>query len=76
MNINPFKYLITPRILASVIVFPILTVCADLIGIFGGYITAVFEFNHNVSIYIKYTAQFFNMNDFITGLVKAIALAS
>ncbi|CAH2209268.1 jg24763 [Pararge aegeria aegeria] len=36
LDINPFKYLIVPRILASVIVFPILTVCADLIGIFGG----------------------------------------
>ncbi|MDR1261341.1 MAG: ABC transporter permease [Rickettsiales bacterium] len=73
LNIDPFKYLIAPRILASVIVFPILTVCADLIGIFGGYITAVFEFNHNVNIYVKYTAQFFNMDDFITGLIKATA---
>ncbi|MGL9681827.1 MAG: ABC transporter permease [Wolbachia sp.] len=34
LDINPFKYLIAPRILASVIVFPILIVCADLIGIF------------------------------------------
>ncbi len=71
LNINPFKYLIAPRILASIIVFPILTVCADLIGIFGGCITAVFEFNHNLNIYIKHTAQFFNTYDFITGLIKA-----
>ncbi|MGL9733234.1 MAG: MlaE family ABC transporter permease [Wolbachia sp.] len=73
LNINPFKYLIAPRILASIIVFPIHIICADLIGIFGGYITAVFEFNHDVNIYIKYTAQFFNINDFITGLIKASA---
>ncbi|WCR57878.1 MlaE family ABC transporter permease [Wolbachia endosymbiont of Ctenocephalides felis wCfeJ] len=73
LNINPFKYLIVPRILASVIVFPVLIICADLIGMFGGYITAVFEFNHNMNIYVKYTAQFFNMHDFITGLVKATA---
>lgn len=76
LNVNPFKYLIAPRILASVIVFPILTICADLIGIFGGYVTAVFEFNHNLNIYIKYTAQFFSMYDFITGLVKAIAFGT
>ncbi|MDM8335559.1 MlaE family ABC transporter permease [Wolbachia pipientis] len=76
LNINPFKYLIAPRILASVIVFPMLTICADLIGIFGGYITAVFEFNHNSNIYIKYTAQFFNMYDFIIGLVKATAFGA
>ncbi|MGL9725308.1 MAG: MlaE family ABC transporter permease [Wolbachia sp.] len=76
LNVHPFKYLIAPRILASVIVFPILTICADLIGIFGGYVTAVFEFNHNLNIYIKYTAQFFSMYDFITGLVKAIAFGA
>ncbi|MDD9331784.1 MAG: ABC transporter permease [Wolbachia sp.] len=71
LNINPFKYLIAPRILSSVMAFPMLTICADLIGIFGGYVTAVLEFNHNFNIYIKYTAQFFNAHDFITGLVKA-----
>lgn len=76
LDINPFKYLIVPRILASVVVFPILTVCADLIGIFGGYVTAVFEFNHNLNIYIKYTAQFFNMYDFIVGLMKATAFGA
>ncbi|AAW71205.1 ABC transporter permease [Wolbachia endosymbiont of Brugia malayi] len=76
LNINPFKYLIAPRILASVIVFPIFTICADLIGIFGGYITAVFKFNHNLNIYIKYTTQFFNMYNFITGLIKATAFGA
>nr|WP_218939323.1 ABC transporter permease [Wolbachia endosymbiont of Atemnus politus] len=76
LNINPFKYLIAPRILASVVVFPMLTICADLIGMFGGYITAVFEFNHNMNIYVKYTVQFFNMHNFITGLVKATAFGA
>jgi phospholipid/cholesterol/gamma-HCH transport system permease protein len=76
LNINPFKYLIAPRILASIIVFPILTACADLIGIFGGCVTAVLEFNHNLNIYIKYTAQFFNMYDFLIGLVKAIVFGA
>ncbi|WP_168464828.1 MlaE family ABC transporter permease [Wolbachia endosymbiont of Ctenocephalides felis wCfeT] len=76
LNINPFKYLIAPRILASVIVFPILIICADLIGLFGGYVTAVFEFHHNANIYIKYTAQFFNTYDFFTGLVKATAFGA
>lgn len=42
LDINPFKYLITPRILASAIVFPIFTTCMDLIGVFEGYIAAVF----------------------------------
>lgn len=76
LNVNPFKYLIAPRILASIIVFPVLIICADLIGLFGGCVTAVFEFNHNFNIYVKHTAQFFNTNDFITGLVKATAFGT
>jgi len=71
LNINPFKYLIAPRILASIIMFPIFTICADLIGILGGYITAAMEFNHNLNVYIKYTVQAFSEYDFIVGLVKA-----
>ena len=76
LNINPFKYLIAPRILASVIVFPMLTICADLIGIFGGCITAVREFNHSFNIYIKYTVEFFNILDLTTGLIKATAFGA
>ncbi|OEY87100.1 ABC transporter permease [Wolbachia pipientis] len=76
LNVNPFKYLIAPRILASLMVFPILTTCVDLIGIFGGYITAVLQFDHNLSVYIKYTMQFFDMHDFITGLVKSTVFGS
>ncbi len=72
LDVHPFKYLIAPRILASLIVFPILTICVDLIGIFGGYITAVLQFNHKLSVYIKYTVQFFDMRDFIAGLIKSV----
>lgn len=70
LNINSFKYLIAPRILASIIMFPIFTICADLIGIFGGYITAAMEFNHNFNIYVKYTVKAFKAHDFIVGLIK------
>ncbi|MBV0899940.1 MAG: ABC transporter permease [Wolbachia endosymbiont of Fragariocoptes setiger] len=76
LNINPFKYLVVPRILSSIIVFPILIICADLIGILGGYITAVLEFNFNTNIYIQYTVKFFSMKDFFTGLVKSTAFGA
>jgi phospholipid/cholesterol/gamma-HCH transport system permease protein len=70
LNINPFKYLIAPRILASIIMFPIFTICADLVGILGGYITAAMEFNHNFDIYVKYTVKAFKAHDLIVGLIK------
>lgn len=72
LNINPFKYLIAPRILASVVVFPILTICSDFIGIFASCITAVVEYNHNLRTYTNYSIEFFSMYNFTIGLMKSI----
>jgi len=41
MRIDPFRYLISPRITAAIISFPLLTAVFDLIGIIGGYLTSV-----------------------------------
>ena len=41
MRIDPVRYLISPRVAASIISFPLLTAFFDLIGIFGGYISGV-----------------------------------
>lgn len=43
LSINPVEFLVTPRVAASVIVFPMLTVFADWTGMLGGYLVAVFE---------------------------------
>ncbi|MEE8185745.1 MAG: ABC transporter permease, partial [Thermodesulfobacteriota bacterium] len=41
MAINPTRYLITPRILAGILMLPILTIIADFVGIIGGYVIGV-----------------------------------
>jgi phospholipid/cholesterol/gamma-HCH transport system permease protein len=40
MSISPTEYLVTPRVVASLIMLPILTICADAAGVFGGAIVA------------------------------------
>ena len=40
-KIDPVRYLISPRIAASILSFPLLTAFFDLIGILGGYLTGV-----------------------------------
>ena len=37
LSTNPIKYLVTPRVIASVLMLPCLVLVADIIGIFGGY---------------------------------------
>src|ERR1700682_4145694 len=41
MAINPIQYLVSPRMLAGVISFPLLTSVFDVVGIYGGYMVGV-----------------------------------
>jgi phospholipid/cholesterol/gamma-HCH transport system permease protein len=47
--INPFKYLVVTRILATTLMIPILVIYADFVGIFGGYIG--YNIHGNISLY-------------------------
>ena len=69
---NPIKYLIVPRFLASVIIMPILTLFADVVGILGGYMVSVNLLGSNPTIYIRRTFDYLDLEDFYIGLLKAI----
>ena len=73
LSTNPFKYLVAPRLIAGVIVLPILVLIGDVIGIFGGYIVGVYKLGFNASNYINSTLQYLEPIDIISGLVKAAA---
>jgi len=71
LSTNPMKYLVAPRLLAGILMFPILVTIADSIGIFGGYIVAVFKLGFNPSNYIQNTWDFMTFSDYFSGIVKA-----
>jgi phospholipid/cholesterol/gamma-HCH transport system permease protein len=68
---NPYKYLVGPRILAAVVTLPILVAIGDTIGIMGGYIVGTRSLGFNGYAYIKNTADFLELDDVTSGLVKA-----
>jgi phospholipid/cholesterol/gamma-HCH transport system permease protein len=68
---NPIKYLIVPRFLASLIVMPILTVFADVVGILGGYLVSVKLLNSNPTVYLRRTYDYLDLEDIYIGLFKA-----
>lgn len=72
LSVNPFRYLIAPRVLASVISLPILTFIFDVVGVFGGYLTSVYSLGFNGSTYIIKTVDFMKAEDVYSGLIKAI----
>ena len=71
LSTNPFKYLVTPRIWAGLIVMPILVLIGDVIGIFGGYVVGVYKLGFNPANYVNSTLQNLQSIDITTGLVKA-----
>ena len=68
---NPFKYLVGPRIIAAVVTLPILVGIADVIGIMGGYIVGTRSIGLNGYAYIRNTADFLELGDVTSGLIKA-----
>lgn len=69
---NPVKYLVVPRFLALAIVMPILTLYADVIGIFGSYLICVNKLGISSSMYINVTFDALLYKDLFTGLFKTI----
>lgn len=71
LSTDPYKYLFAPRIIAGIIVLPILVLIADIIGVYGGYLVGVYKLNFSAGNYLKSTFDFLEMKDVITGLIKA-----
>ncbi len=72
MRIDPVKYLVSPRISASVISFPLLTAIFDLIGILGGYITGVMILGVSGGTYFYRVQASVDWKDVTDGFIKAM----
>lgn len=73
MATNPVKYLAVPRIIAATLMMPILTMFANAIGIFGGYLVGVGLMGLNSNSYIVGTWDGLLLKDVYGGLLKATA---
>lgn len=71
LSTNPFKYIISPRVLAGILVLPFLVIIADIIGVFGGFLVGVNVLDFNPYVYIRNTYNSLEMMDVFVGLVKA-----
>jgi len=71
MSINPIKFLFSPRLIAALISFPLLTALFDAVGIFGGYLSGALMTNANKGIYAQKVIQSVVMQDVTEGFVKA-----
>ncbi|OPY06328.1 MAG: putative phospholipid ABC transporter permease protein MlaE [Syntrophus sp. PtaB.Bin001] len=75
MHIDPLRYLISPRIAASIISFPMLTALFDLIGILGSYVSGVWIMGANAGTYFYRVQVSVELKDVTDGFIKAIVFA-
>jgi phospholipid/cholesterol/gamma-HCH transport system permease protein len=72
LGTNPINYLVVPRFLASALMFPVLTLFADIIGFIGSFLVSVFLVQINPYSYFEATEQFLKTGDIMGGLFKAV----
>ncbi|WPX96742.1 MlaE family ABC transporter permease [Candidatus Bandiella euplotis] len=71
LNTHPIKYLIIPKVIAGILVLPALVLVADIIGIFGGYLVAVYKIGFEYHSYLDATFKALETQDVMSGLIKA-----
>ncbi|MCC7259811.1 MAG: ABC transporter permease [Alphaproteobacteria bacterium] len=71
LSTNPFKYLVAPRVMAGIVMLPILVAIADVIGVMGGYLVSIHKLGFAPGPYLKSTFDYLETKDVVSGLVKA-----
>lgn len=68
---SPVAYLVVPRLLALLLMLPILTIYSDVIGMLGGYLVGVYKLDVSPMLYLRMTWDVLQVKDLMTGLLKA-----
>src|SRR5260370_12272591 len=71
-GVNYIKRLVVPRVLAALVVFPLLTVLADTVGVLGGMVIMYLERNADMWAYWNTTTYWVVPKDFLTGVGKSV----
>ena len=74
LGTDPIRKLVVPRVLAGIFMAPVLTIVADFIGIFGGWIVARFQLQVATGLYWSSVLKGLYMQDIWMGLIKPFVL--
>jgi phospholipid/cholesterol/gamma-HCH transport system permease protein len=75
MDIHPIRFLVSPRMAASIISFPLLTAVFDTVGILGGYLTGSVLLGIKPGIYFARVESSVMLSDVTGGFIKSIVFA-
>jgi phospholipid/cholesterol/gamma-HCH transport system permease protein len=72
MGTDPIRHLAAPRVLACLLLTPVLIMYTDLMGILGGYFVSVIQFGINSRAYWNFSASGVELWDVSIGIVKGL----
>ena len=75
MGISPTQFLVVPRIVAAMVVVPLLTLFADIFAILGGMLISITMLDLTVVTYISQTIKSLSLFEFVWGLMKSVVFA-
>ena len=75
MGFDPIRFLAIPKVLASILVVPLLTIYSAFFGIVGGLMVGVLGLDLTVYSFIKQTMDSFKVFDVVSSLIKAAVFA-
>ena len=73
MALSPVRYLVVPRVIATIIMTVCLTVVADIVGVLGAFITCAGVLQMDNQTFYSHVIEQIRPNDFFTGLAMAAA---
>jgi len=75
LGVNPIQKLVVPRLIALLVMLPLLTVCAVFIGMLGGFFVSTLQSDISGAFYISTIVQFLRFQDLFSGLGKTFFFA-
>ena len=69
---DPIRKLVAPRLLAGIVMVPILTVISDTLGIFGGSLIGIFNLKLSWEFFWRSVGNALTINDLVMGLAKPV----
>jgi len=75
MGFGPMRFLVMPKALGLMLVAPLITIIADLMGGLGGLLVGVYRLDLSVTSYLSETQRAVKLFDVLSGLIKSVAFA-
>lgn len=72
LSTEPIHYLVVPRLIACMVMVPLLTIYSNVIGLVGGAFVAIFQIRISFGTFSRSIVDYVTPDDFVCGLIKAV----